>query len=148
MASSVNRSSNHGSGCSRGNRYRNGHGSVRSSLPVSVVYKGKRVRCECGLNATIRVSSIDTNPRRLFFSCPRFWIKVDNEEISHCPFFKWVDNVIVEEDKISIRAPSINHEDVMRNLTSKMMCLECEVRKLMLCVVMITIVTIMRNQTH
>ncbi|QHO15192.1 uncharacterized protein DS421_10g292770 [Arachis hypogaea] len=59
-------------------------------------------KCNCGIHAILFMSSIQSNPKRLFFGCPNF-----KTTQGRCKYFQWLDEYVslFEEEQINYGSP-------------------------------------------
>ncbi|KAJ1376926.1 Zinc finger, GRF-type [Sesbania bispinosa] len=114
-------------------RKASGNGEGRSSQQHYRVYNG--ARCFCKMRAVIRVSSTETNPRRLFYGCLNLRVS------DRYGFFLWADNDTGAEDTYNMneatsgmKTSSTEDEQWRRNVIEKLHNLEVGIRKLFLLV--------------
>ncbi|RYR26120.1 hypothetical protein Ahy_B02g060281 [Arachis hypogaea] len=85
-----------------------------SSVGSAGARKKKRFivpKCNCGIHVILFMSSIHSNPNRLFFGCPNF-----KTAEYHCKYFLWLDEYIslfekeqINDDSLYGRNPKQNH---------------------------------------
>ncbi|XP_042972719.1 uncharacterized protein LOC122304511 [Carya illinoinensis] len=86
-----------------------------SSSPLSSSSVGKRILsqpfCFCEAGATLRYSNIPRNPEQPFLSYPKY----NNEGLSYCKFFKWVDSTLdIEQEIQEIKNELLRKEEQLK----------------------------------